>query len=339
MNNYSGKVRNRCQNLLIVEGNHEKNKLFQLLFRCFPEMKISIDDIWIYGTNIYMLYNNIVSEYGDNWDEDDVDLPFVISKKQGMNNLRYKADFINIILVFDYERHDPNFTVDKIIRMQKYFMDATDVGRLYINYPMIESYLHIQSMSDEEYLERKIPASLKSGREYKAIVRTESSINKLVEFTYKVEKLLKDYYEITKDDTRRCCESIFGITSENDLAIQIHSILDGNINEKDMIEAKHRFTRMIKNMNYASSGQTYYQYMRDVFKQIIRHNILKAVRIQTDEIPKDKEKYREYYECIDLAKILDIQNSVSRENETGFIWVLCTCVFVIPEYNSSLIVG
>jgi hypothetical protein len=37
MNNYRGKVRKRSQNLLIVERHHEKNKLFWLIFKCFPE--------------------------------------------------------------------------------------------------------------------------------------------------------------------------------------------------------------------------------------------------------------------------------------------------------------
>ena len=36
--------RKRSQNLLIVEGNHEKNELFALLFKCFPEMNIDIDE-------------------------------------------------------------------------------------------------------------------------------------------------------------------------------------------------------------------------------------------------------------------------------------------------------
>ena len=90
MNNYIEEVRKRSQNLLIVEGKHEKDELFKLLFRCFPEMKISMHDIWIYGTNIYMLYEDIVKEYGEQWEKDDIDLPFVISKKQGRVPLRYK---------------------------------------------------------------------------------------------------------------------------------------------------------------------------------------------------------------------------------------------------------
>ncbi|MSS64516.1 hypothetical protein [Velocimicrobium porci] len=77
MSNYYGKVRKRSQNLLIVEGNHEKNKLFWLIFKCFPEINVNIDDIWIYGTNIYMLYDDIVKEYGGKWAEenDNIDLP------------------------------------------------------------------------------------------------------------------------------------------------------------------------------------------------------------------------------------------------------------------------
>ena len=154
MNKYQGKVRRRRQNLLIVEGKHEKNKLFWLIFKCFPEMAIDIDDVWIYGTNIYLLYDDIVKEYGEHWVEenDDIDLPFVISKKQFPDRLRYKEDFTNIILVFDYERHDLNFSEKKIMEMQSSFIDSTDMGKLYINYPMIYVNCLIMIMKIERYL-------------------------------------------------------------------------------------------------------------------------------------------------------------------------------------------
>lgn len=62
----------------------------------------------------------------DDWENEwtDIDLPFVISKKKNLENLCYKNDFTNIILVFDYERHDPQFSADKILRLQNYFSDA-----------------------------------------------------------------------------------------------------------------------------------------------------------------------------------------------------------------------
>ena len=118
--------------MLIVEGKHEKNELFGILFRCFPSICISMDDIWIYGTNIYMLYEDIVKEYGEAWEKDDIDLPFVISRKLEFHPLRYKEDFVNIMLVFDYERHDKNFSEEKILKMQRYFNDAADAGKLVV---------------------------------------------------------------------------------------------------------------------------------------------------------------------------------------------------------------
>ena len=184
MNNYQGDVRKRSQNLLIVEGYHEKNKLFWLILKCFPEININMDEIWIYGTNIYQLYKDIVKEYGETWAEEnvDIDLPFVISKKQYPDKLRYKEDFINIVLVFDYERHDTNFSEEKILEMQRCFVDAADMGRLYINYPMIESYRHLCKFPDDEFAERKIPVSLQPGKEYKALVEQETILGSMVDF-------------------------------------------------------------------------------------------------------------------------------------------------------------
>ena len=101
MSEHTGEARKRGQNLLVVEGSHEKNKLFWLIFKCFPEINIDMDDVWIYGTNIYMLYDDISEEYGSEWAEkgDDIDLPFVISRKKQPNLLRYKKDFTNCIFL------------------------------------------------------------------------------------------------------------------------------------------------------------------------------------------------------------------------------------------------
>ena len=101
MNDYSWLVpRRRRRHLLIVEGNHEKNILFALLLKCFPEIDIKFDDILIYGTNIYMLYKDIEKEYQQDWYQEDVDLPFIVSKKSGDNPPLRKREFMNIILIF-----------------------------------------------------------------------------------------------------------------------------------------------------------------------------------------------------------------------------------------------
>ena len=172
MNNYAVETRRRSRSLLVVEGKHEKDELFWLIFKCFPEVDIDLNNVWIYGTNIYMLYEDIVNMYGHDWVEEeiDVDLPFVISKKKTPDNVRYKNDFTKILLVFDYERHDTNFSEEKITQMQRKFSDVTDMGQLYINYPMIESYQHLVSIKDLNYEGRKVPVSLQPGSKYKEIV-------------------------------------------------------------------------------------------------------------------------------------------------------------------------
>ena len=112
MNNYATEARRRGRSLLVVEGDHEKNELFWLVFKCYPELHVDMENIWIYGTNIYMLYEDIIREYGDDWENEwtDIDLPFVISKKKNLENLCYK--------------NDPQFSADKILRLQNYFSDA-----------------------------------------------------------------------------------------------------------------------------------------------------------------------------------------------------------------------
>ena len=163
----------------------------QALQGVMPGLNIDINDVWIYGTNIYKLYEDIVREYGNDWAKDriDVDLPFVISKKEHMETVYYRNDFTNIILVFDYERHDPAFSEEKILEMQHCFEDSTDMGKLYVNYPMIESYLHLKSMPDGEYINRKIPVSLQPGDRYKCLVKSESVLGKFIELPHRIDKL------------------------------------------------------------------------------------------------------------------------------------------------------
>lgn len=97
----------------------------------------------------------------------------MISKKENFDTKSYRNEFTNIILVFDYERHDPSFSETKILKMQEIFIDSTDMGKLYLNYPMIEVYLHFKEKVDEQFVDRKIPITLQPGSRYKNMVKCE----------------------------------------------------------------------------------------------------------------------------------------------------------------------
>lgn len=338
MNDSIIEKRKREQNLLIVEGNHEKNRLFWLISKCFPEINIDIDNVWIYGTNIYMLYDDIVKEYGPEWGTDDIDLPFVISKKQNPNMLRYKRDFINIIIIFDYERHDVHFSEEKILEMQKFFIDATDMGKLYINYPMIESYQHLWSLPDNGYAERKISVSLQPGRKYKALVKNESVIAKSVEFPHKINDLLNEHFGIVDECVRYCCcNAILDISNGKNIVDIIQAILQGAIEDSKLQTAIYHLNDWVMRCGYAQSGDTYWKYMRDIFQQIIYHNICKANKIQNGQYYVENNNLKTCFEQLDFSKILKIQNILSQDVNTGVIMILNTCVFFVAEYNFALV--
>lgn len=342
MNNYQGEVRRRRQNLLIVEGHHEKNKLFWLIFKCFPEININMDEIWIYGTNIYQLYNDIVKEYGEEWAKknDDIDLPFVISKKKFPDALRYKEDFTNIILVFDYERHDTNFSGEKILEMQNCFIDAADMGKLYINYPMIESYQHLCQLPDGDFAERKIPVSLQPGKEYKSLVEQETIVGSIIDFPHKIDDLLEKRFGVSDTEKRKkCCNEILKISSTDNIENMIDSVLQGEVEDNKLPTIKYQLADWVRKQKYAHINQTYWKYMRGVIQQVIFHNICKANRILYGQYQIPEDKYKEYFERLDLTEILKIQNLVSQDYVKGFIWVLNTCIYFIAEYNFKLIMN
>lgn len=338
MNSYRGEVRKRRQNLLIVEGHHEKNKLFWLIFKCFPEININMDEIWIYGTNIYQLYDDIVKEYGEEWTEEDIDLPFVISRKQHPDKIQYKEDFTNIIIVFDYERHDINFSEEKILEMQRCFVDAADMGRLYVNYPMIESYRHLCQLPDEDFARRKIPVSLQPGKEYKALVEQETILGSKVDFPHRIDDLLEKHFGVDDAEKRKkCCNEILEISSVSNMENVIDNTLRGVVAEHILPTVKYQLVDWVTKQGYAHTNQTYWKYIRGVFKQVIYHNISKANKIQYGQYQIPENRYKEYFERLDLTEILKVQNSVSKDSITGFIWVLNTCIYFIAEYNFRLV--
>lgn len=342
MNNYATEARRRGRSLLVVEGDHEKNELFWLVFKCYPELHVDMENIWIYGTNIYMLYEDIIREYGDDWENEwtDIDLPFVISKKKNLENLCYKNDFTNIILVFDYERHDPQFSADKILRLQNYFSDAADMGKLYLNYPMIESYQHLKSLPDEEYINRKISVSLQPGSKYKELVRNESVIEKAVDFPHRIEALLAGTrYRIEDADKRQiCCDKILNISNDSEMERSLEEILRVVDDDKKARTLKYQLKDWIEKVRYTHENRTYWKHMREVIGKIVCHNIEKAYVIQhEDRNDSNDRKLTEQFEQVDLSQILNVQNEVSQDMENGFIWVLNTCIFLIPDYNFRLI--
>lgn len=142
--------------LLITEGTRPDKTLVEKLLTFYKEKKESIDYCIVeYKTNIHMLYEHIKEEYGD--DIEDISIIPILSEKN--SDFQYKKDdFSEIYLFFDYDIHHYMFSeklsIEKLNEhlqeMLYYFNNETgDLGKLYINYPMVESFFIDESKEIE----------------------------------------------------------------------------------------------------------------------------------------------------------------------------------------------
>lgn len=144
--------------LFVFEGEKREPTLFRTMLHLFsPQIKDKI--LCSYKNNIYNLYRkmnetdepqDIVSILRQKWQEKP-DNPF--------ENISVTSDISEIYLFFDYDCQ--NQTKGKQLTLQQlnqqmeemlsFFDDETGNGKLYINYPMIESIRYTKQLPDKNY--------------------------------------------------------------------------------------------------------------------------------------------------------------------------------------------
>lgn len=141
--------------LFVFEGEYREPELFATIQKMFfPRDNERIT--YSFGNNIYELYNEL-SKLDDAGDlvsllqercSGQADNPF-----EGLNS----SDFSEIYLFFDYDFQNKNLELAEINRQLKEmlskFNDETEYGKLYINYPMIESIRYTKELPDANYYE------------------------------------------------------------------------------------------------------------------------------------------------------------------------------------------
>lgn len=330
--------RRRGKHSLIVEGKHEKEELLPLILKCFPEIKIQPENIVLFGTNIYQLYSGIVKEYGSDWFNDDVDLPYVVSKMKKLETTWYGQDFIDVFLIFDFERQDTYYSGETIKKMQSYFIDSTDMGKLYINYPMVESYWDTYDMPGESFKYRKRRLPMRRGNAYKTAVKN-TKIALAVKFPAFLDDVFEKEYGISDVDIRKdCVERILSLSSQVTLAEDIEEILrNGKTSERNIKTAKAFLQDKILRIGYTQEKITYYAFMKKELCKIICRSIRKANMVQGGEYELQPDQLKEVFTDLDYVRIVDEQCNCSSDEQNGFIWVLNTSVFFVPDYSFDFV--
>ncbi|HJJ90147.1 MAG TPA: hypothetical protein O0Y05_03830 [Methanocorpusculum sp.] len=164
--------------LFVCEGSNDEPKFLKALMKkTCPEYNFKI---YSYNTTIHTLAYKLRKYYPD-FDSGDTDIAAILKDLEEDEEKRslLSERFSDIILAFDFDPHHKNPDFEMVERMLTYYVESSDMGKLYINYPMMQSYRHVRSLSDMEYLERYA-----SPRGYKELVSKESGIGNLSQYGY-----------------------------------------------------------------------------------------------------------------------------------------------------------
>lgn len=139
--------------LFVFEGEKREPELFRAIEKLF--FKDSQHIVCSFGNNIYELYQrlkdlddsgDIVSVLRERYDGGQ-DSPFSEEAKS--------SDFSEIYLIFDYDFHNRNISLEemnlRISEMLDMFDNETENGKLYINYPMVEAIRYTKYLPDSMF--------------------------------------------------------------------------------------------------------------------------------------------------------------------------------------------
>lgn len=135
--------------LFVFEGSVAEPTIFKSINNLF----LSNEEVQVirYGSDLPTLYKNLK--------DNDYDLFRVIPFKENGIEIptgkRIDTLFSQVFLFFDYDFQNRMGTerLDAILKeMLEYFNDETVTGKLYINYPMVESLKYTKEMPDINYL-------------------------------------------------------------------------------------------------------------------------------------------------------------------------------------------
>ncbi len=169
--------------LLIVEGEADEVKFLRILFqKCYRSAEYKV---YSYKTNVHVLAQELYNNYPD-FEADEIDIKLVLSSLEPNEEKKkiLRENYSDIYMIFDFEpQHDhPHF--DTVKRMVNYFSDSTIMGKLYINYPMMQSYKHFERLPDDAFMDKTIERNLVT--DYKRIVGEKSKFTDLNSYDYKI---------------------------------------------------------------------------------------------------------------------------------------------------------
>lgn len=224
--------------LLIVEGEKIEPRILGSESHGLLSLIGADYEIVPFANPIYELYEAYKDGQYDN-------MVSYLRQEKGLkidDSVLSKNAFSAIYLIFDFEPQDHKYSDEKIKDLLNTFNNETELGKLYINYPMVEAYYHLESLPDPNYNTRTISLKGLNGKKYKKIVHesTKLKLNKITN---------RDLCYIIMHNYNKS-KYITNTVSEN---IPYDKVLDVQIdmkNEKNEIYVLSTFPLFIMDYNY-----------------------------------------------------------------------------------------
>lgn len=162
-------MKSKRQILFIVEGEETEASFIGSIGHKLLKLNKGDYTIFSFNTSIYELY-----EAYKNGEYDYV-VDYLVSEKnlEISKDLTPKDAFSAIYLVFDFDFNYQKYTDEIIRELLEIFNNETENGKLYINYPMFESYYHLKQIPDYDYINRTIETKNCYSSTYKTLVKSE----------------------------------------------------------------------------------------------------------------------------------------------------------------------
>lgn len=141
--------------LFICEGEKSEKQFCNFIIDKYFIQNNKVKEFVSFGTNIYGLYDEMKRDNG----LDIVELVKERAKEQKKTSVYSKLNeghFSEVYLIFDFDFHAPQYSSDKIKEMVNFFNNETENGKLYINYPMLESFKHFRNIPDLNFNNYKV---------------------------------------------------------------------------------------------------------------------------------------------------------------------------------------
>ena len=214
--------------LFVFEGKEREPQLYRAIESLFFPKETDVI-VCSFENNIYELYRQIV-QLGEGADIVSVLREQLDGREYNpLKDISASSAFAEIYLFFDYDLHHclPLDEINRQLReMLVMFDDETANGKLYINYPMIESIRHTKELPDADYYLYTIPKE--RCKDFKRIAHDFSHYGSLDFLTdtreRRVDATRRNWRHLKDMNVRKanyiCCDANTYPTNKRDIAQQ-----------------------------------------------------------------------------------------------------------------------